>query len=80
VTTDDGRTITGWLAGETDTSISLRTAAGTEESLLRKNIASLTASGLSLMPDGLEQAMAKDELVNLIAFLKREPPASTSGR
>src|SRR5438067_4442470 len=59
VTTTDGRTITGWLASETDASLSLRTAAGAEESLLRKNIASLTASGLSLMPDGLEQAMTK---------------------
>ena len=72
VATDDGRNLSGWLAGETDNSITLRTAFGTEETVLRKNIASLTASGLSLMPDGLEQTMTKDELVNLIAFLKSD--------
>lgn len=73
--TDDGRTIAGWLASETDTSLTLRTAAGAEEALLRKNIRSLTASGLSLMPDGLEQAMTRDELIGVIAYLKQEPPA-----
>jgi putative membrane-bound dehydrogenase-like protein len=72
VATDDGRNLAGWLASETETSLTLRTAAGAEENLLRKNITSLTASGLSLMPDGLEQAMTKDELVNLIAYLKQE--------
>ena len=76
IATDDARTLTGWLAGETDNSLTLRTAFGTEETVLRKNIASLTASGLSLMPDGLEQTMTKDELVSLIAFLKSESTAA----
>ena len=76
VVTDDGRNISGWLAGETDNSVTLRTAAGTEENVLRKNITTFTASGLSLMPDGLEQTMTKDELVGLIAFLKSDSAAS----
>ncbi|MES2696268.1 MAG: PVC-type heme-binding CxxCH protein [Verrucomicrobiota bacterium] len=70
VTTQDGRAISGWLAAETESSLTLRTAFGTEESVLRKSIASLAASGLSLMPDGLEQAMTKEEVSSLIAFLK----------
>jgi putative heme-binding domain-containing protein len=73
VTTDDGRSVSGWLAGETDTGLTLRTAAGTEETILRKNLAAFAASGLSLMPDGLEGTMTKDELGDLIAFLKQEP-------
>lgn len=72
VTTQDGRSISGWLAAESDSSLQLRTAAGTEETVLRKNVASLAASGLSLMPDGLEQTMTKAELANLVAFLKSE--------
>ncbi len=72
VVTQDGRTISGWLAAESDSSLQLRTAAGTEETVLRKNVASLAASGLSLMPDGLEQTMTKAELANLVAFLKSE--------
>jgi putative membrane-bound dehydrogenase-like protein len=72
VVTQDGRTISGWLAGETESSVTLRTAFGTEETVLRKNITSLTASGLSLMPDGLEQTMTKEDLSSIIAFLKSE--------
>jgi len=73
IATDDGRNLSGWLAGETDNSLTLRTAFGTEETVLRKNIATLTSSSLSLMPDGLEQAMTQEELADLIAFLKSEP-------
>ena len=71
VTTRDGRSITGWLAAESESSLTLRTAFGTEETVLRSNIDSLSASGLSLMPDGLEQTMTKDEVSALIAFLKK---------
>ena len=70
VATQDGRSVSGWLAAETESNLTLRTAFGTEENVLRKNIASLAASGLSLMPDGLEQAMTQDEVSQLIAFLK----------
>lgn len=70
VTTNDGRSLTGWLAGETDSSLTLRTAFGTEETVLRSSVASLSAPGLSLMPDGLEQTMSKEELADLVAYLK----------
>lgn len=68
--TKDGRSFSGWLMAETDNSLTLKTAFGTQESILRKNLKSLTNSGLSLMPDGLEQTMTKDEMSVLIAFLK----------
>lgn len=42
------------------------------ETVLRRNIRSLAASGLSLMPDGLEQAMTPDELAALISYLKSD--------
>lgn len=71
VETNDGRSLTGYLVSETDNSLTLRTAFGTEEAVLRSNIASIHHSGLSLMPDGLEQSMTKEELANLIAYLKQ---------
>ncbi len=70
--TKDGRTLSGWVAAESDQSITLRTAYGTDEAVLRSTINSVRHSGLSLMPDGLEQSMTKDELANLIAFLKSD--------
>ncbi|MBI5766436.1 MAG: c-type cytochrome [Verrucomicrobia bacterium] len=70
--TRDARTLTGWVVAETDSAVTLRTAAGPEEIVLRTAIVSLSAAGVSLMPDGLEQAMTKEELASLIAFLKSE--------
>jgi putative heme-binding domain-containing protein len=72
VVTQDGRSFSGWLASETDANLTLRTAAGTEETVLRKNITSLTASGLSLMPEGLEKTMDAADVGNLVAFLKSD--------
>ena len=71
IETNDERSLTGYLVSETDNSLTLRTAFGTEESVLRSNIQSVHHSGLSLMPDGLEQSMTKEELAHLIAYLKQ---------
>lgn len=70
VRTKDGGAFSGWVVSETENSLTLRTAFGTDEAILRSNIESLTGSGLSLMPDGLEQTMTKEELANLIAYLR----------
>jgi len=37
---------------------------------LRSNIATISSAGLSLMPDELEKTMTRQDLVDLIAFLK----------
>ena len=71
IETSDGRSLSGYLVSETDNSLTLRTAFGTEEAVLRSNIISIHHSGLSLMPDGLEQSMTKEELAHLIAYLKQ---------
>ncbi len=72
VETKDGRTATGLLASETPTSVTLRRALGEEETILRNNIASMTAGNLSLMPDELEKTMSKQDLRDLLGFLKGE--------
>jgi putative membrane-bound dehydrogenase-like protein len=70
IETNDGNTGTGWLVSETENSLTIRTAFSTEETILRKNIKTLTNPGVSLMPDGLEQSMSEQELLDLIAYLK----------
>ena len=72
VVTQDGRSFSGWLAAESETALTLRTSAGTEETVPRASIASLTASGVSLMPDGLEQTLEKADVANVVAFLKSQ--------
>ncbi|MBI4664338.1 MAG: c-type cytochrome [Verrucomicrobia bacterium] len=75
ISTQDGRMLTGWPSAESDTSVTLRTALGADEAILRKNIASLEATGTSLMPDGLEQTMTRAELADVIAYLREGNPA-----
>ena len=70
VTTEDGRSLSGLLAAESEASLTLRTAAGAEETIPRKAITAMTASGISLMPDGLEQTMAKEDMAHIVHFLK----------
>ncbi|PYI85199.1 MAG: hypothetical protein DME26_11575 [Verrucomicrobia bacterium] len=72
VETKDGRTLTGLLAGETPTSVTLRQALGIEDTVLRSNIASLAASAVSLMPQELEKGMSRQEMADLLAYLKGE--------
>ncbi|HZJ17882.1 MAG TPA: c-type cytochrome, partial [Chthoniobacteraceae bacterium] len=70
--TKDGRALIGVLASETATSVQLRIAGGGEETLLRTNLAKLEALPNSLMPVGLEAAMSRQDLADLLAFLKGE--------
>lgn len=72
VETKDGRTLSGLIISETASSLTLRGALGTEETLLRREIESIVASELSLMPQGFETAMTVQELADLIAYLKGE--------
>ena len=70
VETKDGRSLTGLLASDTPTSVTLRAAQGVEETILRSNIAKLSSSSTSLMPNELEKTMTRQEMADLLAFLK----------
>jgi putative heme-binding domain-containing protein len=70
VETKDGQSQSGLLAGETAENITLRQAQGIEQVIPRINIASMTTSRLSLMPQELEKTMSKQDLADLIGFLK----------
>jgi putative membrane-bound dehydrogenase-like protein len=70
VETKDGRSLTGLLTSDTPTSVTLRAAQGIEETILRANLAKLTSSSTSLMPNELEKTMTRQEMADLMAFLK----------
>jgi len=71
--TRDERSLSGIVSAETATTLTLVQGGGTTEKLLRSDIASMRASGLSLMPEGLEQAIPPEAMADLIAFLKTSP-------
>ena len=66
-----GQAATGLLAEETATTLKLRRAEGVEETVLRSEIEQVRSTGLSLMPEGLEQGLSLQDLADLIAFLRQ---------
>ena len=71
VATDDGRVLTGLIAGETASAITLRSQEGRDDVLLRSEIDEMAGSGQSLMPEGVEKDLTPQSLADLIAFLVR---------
>ena len=66
---DDGRIMAGLIASETPSALTLRGREGAEQTVLRRNIGAIASTAKSLMPEGLEQSITRDELADLIAFL-----------
>ncbi len=76
-TTTDGRTLAGLLAAETGTSITLRGQEAKDQVVLRGEIDQLQSTGKSLMPDGLERNLDRQELADLLVWLADAgPPAA----
>ncbi|MFN0108935.1 MAG: PVC-type heme-binding CxxCH protein [Blastocatellia bacterium] len=69
LTTKDGRIEDGILANETAGAVTLRNA-DRDVTILRKNIAEIRASTISLMPEGYEKTLTKQQLADIIAYLR----------
>src|SRR5206468_3945887 len=63
------RTLAGIIPEESAARPNLKRAEGVTETVLRRDIAELSGSGLSLMPEGLETAVTVEQMADLIAFL-----------
>jgi putative membrane-bound dehydrogenase-like protein len=69
VTTTNGRNLTGMIAAETASSVTLRRAENAEDTLLRSQIESILAAAKSLMPEGLEMQLNRQDVADVIAYL-----------
>jgi len=69
VVTEDGLSISGMIASETATSLILRRAEGKSDTVLRTQIDELHNTGLSIMPEGLEKQIPKQDMADLIHYL-----------
>ncbi|NQT12859.1 MAG: c-type cytochrome, partial [Planctomycetes bacterium] len=67
--TDQGQSITGMITTETANSITLQRAEGESDTVLRSNIDELVDTGLSIMPEGLEKQVTKQEMADLLDYL-----------
>ncbi len=73
VETGDGRALSGLLAEETGASVTLTTADNERMVLPKSQLKRLEPSGISLMPEGLEQGMDLQAMADLLEYLRAEP-------
>jgi putative membrane-bound dehydrogenase-like protein len=70
VITKDGRTLNGNIKSDRPDEIVLTVAADQEVRIARENVEEVTPGQVSVMPSGLDQQISKQELADLVAFLK----------
>ena len=70
IETKAGRSISGMIAAETATSVTLRRAEKAEDTVLRNQIESIVDTGKSLMPDGLEEQLKPQDIADVIGYLR----------
>jgi putative membrane-bound dehydrogenase-like protein len=68
--TKAGQALTGIIAAETSSSVTLKQAEDKVVTLLRDDIEELRSSGLSLMPEGVEKTIPEQQMADLIGFIK----------
>ena len=78
--TKQGRVSSGLLVADTPTFVRLRGPQGAEETILRGDIEELRANGQSLMPEGFEQALSREDLAHVLEFLHKPVPLPDSAR
>ncbi len=69
IDTKDGRSLSGIVGSESSDSVVLKMMGGIAETIQRSNIKEMKSLDRSLMPVGLETAVSKEQMVDLLAFL-----------
>ncbi len=70
-TLNTGEQIYGLLASESATSVVMKLVDGTIRTVRRNEIATLVSQDVSLMPEGLEGAIDRQAMADLIAYLRQ---------
>ena len=74
VFTDDGRTLTGFIADQDNQVLVLKTAEGQSVIVRRKNIDEMEAAKNSIMPEGLLEKYTDQQIRDLFAYLRASQP------
>jgi putative heme-binding domain-containing protein len=80
VQTADGRMITGVIANQNATSVTLRRSKGEEDTVLRSAISEMRALTVSSMPENLEEGISLEQMKDLLEYLKTAGAPKTARR
>ncbi|MDA1179387.1 MAG: c-type cytochrome, partial [Planctomycetota bacterium] len=72
--TSDGRVLTGVPVEESATRVVLKIQGGKVETIARGDIEEYHTSDVSLMPEGIEKQLSRQELIDLFQFLSLDRP------
>jgi putative membrane-bound dehydrogenase-like protein len=72
ITTRDDEEVTGIVANDAPNGLTIRLANGAETFIPRTAIKSSRASGISLMPEGLESGLSPQAMADLLAYIVGE--------
>lgn len=71
VVTTSGHNLSGVLAAETATSVTLPDEDGLPQTILRKDIASMQASDVSLMPANFDELLQPQDVADVLGYLRQ---------
>jgi putative heme-binding domain-containing protein len=71
ITMNNGEKVQGVIAAETPSAITLRNNGQLDRTINRQEIQSIQSTNSSAMPAGLEKNISKQEMADLLAFLRR---------
>ncbi len=74
VVTKDGRNLTGLVVEDSEQRLVIRLPGEGEETVSRNNVKYTRVSKLSMMPEGIENLLARKDLADLFAFLALDRP------
>lgn len=72
VETKNFESFSGIVVAENESTVTIRGAMGVENTINREDIDTMSSASLSLMPEELEKVMTKQQMRDLIGFLKGE--------
>jgi putative heme-binding domain-containing protein len=70
IETTDGGAFAGIIENETDNNIRLKGPGGVTQTILKSNVKSMSPMPVSLMPEGLEASINKEDMADLLEYIK----------
>ncbi len=70
IETTDGGTFAGIIESENASSLILKSPDGSVQTILKSNLKLIAPMSVSIMPEGLETSINKDDMADLLEYLK----------
>ena len=70
VLTDEGKTVAGLLSSETVNHVVIQQSTGELVTIDRESIDTMQENSVSIMPNGLDEALSEQDLADVVSYLR----------